>query len=163
MLFCFKDIEWEKIAVVITKTKYWNSERSVQCLKQNNFLTCSCTFEQLWFKLEKTLGFENIQEKLQNYIQSRVLSWNRLIKERLKTKVIIHTSVHTLFKSRNIKIFEYVYWIAFELPIVKKELHTVYKIEFEFCRIQNFHLMNSNFSCLSKNRSLEISCEIIGL
>ena len=93
MLFCFKDLQWEKITVVITKTIYWNSERSVQFLKQNNFLTCSCTFEQLWFKLEKTLGFENLQEKLQKYIQSRVLSWNRLIKERLKTKVICNTSV----------------------------------------------------------------------
>ena len=53
MLFCFKDLQWEKIALVITKTNNWNSERSVQFLNQNNFLTCSCTFEQLIFKLDK--------------------------------------------------------------------------------------------------------------
>ena len=46
----------------ITRTIYSNSERSVQFLKQTDFLTCPWRFlkyntlEQLEFKLEKTIG-----------------------------------------------------------------------------------------------------------
>ena len=47
---------------LFTKTIYSNSERSVQFLKQNDFLTCYWRFlkyntlEQLEFKLEKIIG-----------------------------------------------------------------------------------------------------------
>ena len=47
----------------------------------------------IMIQIGKKLGFENLQEKLETYIQSRVLSWNRLIKERLKKKVIILLAV----------------------------------------------------------------------
>jgi hypothetical protein len=46
--------------------------------KQNAFLTCSCRFlisnklEQLKFKLEKILGFRNMQDKLENNIPTYV-------------------------------------------------------------------------------------------
>ena len=86
MVFCFQNCsylttQWKKIVLEIeknfwklfkmTKTIYSNSERSVQLLKQNTFLTCSWRFlrsdtiEQLEFNWKKWLGFRNLQEKLE--------------------------------------------------------------------------------------------------
>ena len=59
----------------MTRTIYSNSERSEQFLVlQYAFLTCSWRFlisnklEQLKLKLEKLLGFRNMQEKLEKYM-----------------------------------------------------------------------------------------------
>ena len=57
----------------ITRTIYSNSERSKQFLVTECCLTCSGRFfmsdelEQLEFKLEKILGFGNMQEKLEKH------------------------------------------------------------------------------------------------
>ena len=56
----------------ITRKIYSNSERSEQCLVKECFLICSWRFlipnklVKLEFKLEKVLGFRNMQEKLEN-------------------------------------------------------------------------------------------------
>ena len=58
----------------ITRTIYSNSERSEQFLVKEWFLACSWRFlisnrlEKLAFKLEKLLGFRNLQEKLENML-----------------------------------------------------------------------------------------------
>ena len=85
MVFCYQncsDLLWEKIVLVIkknffkifeiTRTIYSNSEWSEQFVVTECFLlTCFWRFlrsnklEQLEFKLEKLLGFKNMQEKLE--------------------------------------------------------------------------------------------------
>ena len=63
--------EFAKRIRSLTRTIFSNSERSVQFLKQNAFLTSSWSFlrsnmlEKLEFKLEKLIGSRNLQEKLE--------------------------------------------------------------------------------------------------